>query len=88
MITLTSSYFYSTKNVPLRASVVVILWNLHNLLCSGSILRTPSLFDHLNCAPVPPFDLADIMEYGSTPYVGMALKEMAAVLNVYKMVCP
>ena len=29
----------------------------------------------------------DIMEYGSTPYVGMALKKMASPLNVYKMTC-
>ena len=29
--------------------------------------------------------LSFIMEYGSTPYVGMAQKKMAALLNVYKI---
>ena len=28
-----------------------------------------------------------IMEYGSTPYIGMAPKKMAAPLHVYKMTC-
>ena len=28
-----------------------------------------------------------IMEYGSTPYIGMALKKMAATLHVYKVIC-
>ena len=28
-----------------------------------------------------------IMEYGSTPYVGMTPKKMAAALNVYEMLC-
>ena len=27
------------------------------------------------------------MEYGSTPYIGMALKKMAATFNVYKVIC-
>ena len=32
-------------------------------------------------------DLHIIMEYGSTPYVGMAPKKMASPLTVYKMTC-
>ena len=27
------------------------------------------------------------MEYGSTPYIGMAPKKMAAPLHVYKVIC-
>ena len=27
------------------------------------------------------------MEYGSTPYIGMALKNMASTLHVYKAIC-
>ena len=30
---------------------------------------------------------SSIMEYGSTPYIGMAPKKMAAPLYVYKVLC-
>ena len=31
--------------------------------------------------------LVTIMEYGSTPYVGMPLQKTASPLNVYEMTC-
>ena len=33
------------------------------------------------------YSLVPIMEYGSTPYIGMAPKKLAAPLYVYKVIC-
>ena len=35
----------------------------------------------------PIYIACTIMEYGSTPYIGMAPKKMAAPLYVYKVIC-
>ena len=43
--------------------------------------------DKVSFACVVCLDRFLIMEYGGTPYIGMVWEEMAAALNVYKMMC-
>ena len=48
---------------------------------------TACVYMYVSIHMLHPATLMSIMEYGSTPYIGMALKKMVAALHVYKVIC-